>query len=271
MDRGDGLSTAARDDGHRVRISLRNGVGWLSFDRPPVNAFDHQMVSETIAALEHLERDRSVRVVVLASALERYFSAGAELQLFDGIGTDGMADWVSLVHGVVSAMRASTKPLLAAVHGVAVGGGLEMTLHCDRRFADPAARLGQPEININFIPPVGATQALVRLLGRPRALQYLYDGELLNAEEAAAIGLVDDVVEAGQLVPTVQAYAERLADKPPEALAAIRRAVVEGGSVDFDRGLALEGRLAVELAGTANFQEGVRAFLAKRPPRWTHP
>jgi enoyl-CoA hydratase/carnithine racemase len=264
-------ATAPLDGYRSVRITVEEAVGWLAFDRAPVNAFDHQMVSETIAGLEQLEGDPAVRVVVLASALERYFSAGAELQLFDGIGSEGMGEWVELVHRVVHVLRASTKPVLAAVHGIAVGGGLEMTLHCDLRFADPAARLGQPEININFIPPVGATQALVRLLGRPRALRYLYDGELLTAAEASAIGLVDEVVEAGELVPTVQAYAERLAAKPPEALAAIRRAVVEGGSTGFDQGLALEARLAAELAGTANFDEGVRAFLDKRPPRWHRP
>ena len=146
-----------------------------------------------------------------------------------------------------------------------------MTLHCDVRFADPAARLGQPEININFIPPVGATQALARLIGRPRALRYLYDGELLDAGACLRIGLVDEVVEAGELRPTVQRYADRLADRPPEALAAIRRAIAVGGGVNFDEGLRIEADLAAELAGTDNFREGVNAFLERRPPRWVRP
>ncbi len=143
-----------------------------------------------------------------------------------------------------------------------------MTLHCDVRFAASDARLGQPEIGINFIPPVGATQALVRLIGRPRALRYLYDGELLDAAEALAIGLVDELVEPGELRSVVQSYANTLATKPPEALAAIRRAMIFGADEAFDDGLRLERELAVHLAGTGNFREGVGAFLDKRRPEW---
>lgn len=151
-----------------------------------------------------------------------------------------MDEWCTLVHGVVARFRGSSKPLLAAIHGVAVGGGLELTLHCDVRFAARDARLGQPEININFIPPVGATQALVRLIGRPAALRYLYDGALLDAEHARRIGLVDEVVEPGDLRSTVQAYALTLAAKPPEALNAIRRSITHGADLSFDDGLRLE-------------------------------
>ena len=254
-----------------IRLTVDHGVGWLEFDRPPINAFDRQMVEETLAGLESFQSDSSVRVVVLASALERYFSAGAELQVFRDLGVDGMRRWVELVHAVVRALRAMTKPVLAAIHGTAVGGGLEMTLHCDIRFADPGARLGQPEININFIPPVGATQALARLIGRPRAIRYLYDGELLDAQTSLQIGLVDEVVAPGELRGTVQRYAQRLADRPPEALAAIRRAIVVGGGLTFDEGLRIEAELAAELAGTENFREGVGAFLDRRPPQWARP
>lgn len=252
-----------------VRLSVVRDVGWLEFNRPPINAFNEQMVQETILGFQRMERSADVRVIVLASALDRYFSAGAELQIFEGIGTDGMREWVRLVHQVVTTIRALTKPALAAIAGTAVGGGLEMALHCDIRFVDPESRLGQPEVNLNFIPPVGATQALVRLIGRPAALRYLYDGALLDARQAKEIGLVDDIVAPGQLRTSIQRYAESLAQKPPEALAAIRRAIVIGGALSFSDGLALEADLATDLAGTANFKEGVRAFLDKRPPEWT--
>lgn len=254
-----------------VRATVDAHVGWLAFDRAPVNAFEWTMVRQVSETLDRFERDPDVRVVVLASALPRYFSAGADLETFKGIGVDGMARWCELVHQLVGQFRASSKPMLAAIGGVAVGGGLEMTLHCDVRFAATDARLGQPEININFIPPVGATQALARLVGRPAALRYLYDGALLDAGSALRIGLVDELVEPERLHATVQAYAETLAAKPPEALAAIRRSVTEGGGLDFDEGLALERRLAIALAGTANFDEGVQAFLDKRPPQWRRP
>src|SRR5690606_13763464 len=122
--------------------------------------------------LEMLLGDEAIRVVVFASALDRYFSVGADLTVFDGIGSARMRQWVADCHDLVRRMRRAEKPLLAAINGTAVGGGLEMALHCDLRFAAEDARLGQPEVAIGFIPPVGATQALVRLLGRPAALRY---------------------------------------------------------------------------------------------------
>jgi enoyl-CoA hydratase len=145
---------------------------------------------------------------------------------------------------------------------------LEMTLHCDLRFAATDARLGQPEININLIPPVGATQALARLIGRPNAIKLLYDGTLISAIEALEIGLVDSLVAPESLRDEVQAYGEKLAAKPPEALAAIRQSITLGGSIDFNDGLALDADLVTGLAGTDNFREGVAAFLAKRAPQW---
>jgi enoyl-CoA hydratase/carnithine racemase len=144
-----------------------------------------------------------------------------------------------------------------------------MVLHCDVRFAACTARLGQPEINIGFIPPVGATQALARLLGRSRALRLLYDGTLLSAEEAHAIGLVDVVVADERLREEVQGYAEGLARKPARALTAIRRCITEGVDLPFDEGLAIERREAVALGATADFREGLDAFLGRRPPVWS--
>ncbi len=252
----------------RVHVEVVDHVGWLSFDRPPVNAFDWAMVEQVLTALGDLEADHEVRVIVLASANERYFSAGADLEVFRDLPPGAMARWCDLVHAIVRQLRSSSKPVLAALRGVAVGGGLEMTLHCDLRFASTDTRLGQPEINIDFIPPVGATQALVRLIGRPAAMRYLYDGTLLDAATALRIGLLDEVVAPEALRDTVQAYAATLAAKPPEALAGIRRTINIGGGSSFEEGLAMEKEVAVALADTPNFREGVAAFLAKRPPQW---
>ena len=133
------------------------------------------MVDETHDAIAAALADPAVRVLVLASAVPRYFSAGADLHVFKDIGQDGMRRWAERCHEIVRLLRGSPKPLLAAINGTAVGGGLEMTLHCDLRFAATDARLGQPEINIGFIPPIATTQALARLIGRPRAIRYLYE------------------------------------------------------------------------------------------------
>lgn len=252
-----------------IRLTVVNHVGWLEYNRPPVNAFHHDMLAEVSIALDLFAQANDVRVMVLGSALPKYFSAGADLAQFVDIGRDGMEAWVGMVHRVVEQIRGSEKPMIAAIAGVAVGGGLEMTLHCDVRFAAEDARLGQPEVAINFIPPVGATQALARLIGRSKAIRFLYDGELITAAAAQQLGIIDELADPSALRAVVQAYGESLCAKAPEALAAIRHTVTIGGGLDFEAGLAIEHRAAVSLAETVNFQEGVAAFLEKRPPQWS--
>lgn len=254
-----------------VDLKIANHVGWLEFHHPPVNAFNQAMTQSVSAALEQFSRDANVRVIVLASALEGYFSVGAELEWFRGISASEMGGVVDTVHGIAGQLRASDKPLLAAIHGTAVGAGLEMSYHCDIRFAAQDARFGQPEININFIPPAATTQSLVRLLGRPRAIRFLYEGALVGADEALQMGLVDILTPAEALRKEVQAYGEALAGKPPEALAAIRRTITGGMDLPFDEALKIEKAAALRLIETRNFSEGIEAFLAKRPPNWQWP
>lgn len=261
--------TQASDTSYEfLKVTSADGVGWIEYNRPPINTFNHQMLHEMRAALEALIADAGTRVVVIASALEKHFSAGAELQLFQGIGRDGMRDWADYCHGIVRILRGAPKPFLAAIHGAAVGGGLEITFHCDLRFAAETARIGSPEINLNYLPPIAATQALARLMGRSRALDYLFRGELISAEEARAAGLVDFVCPSEKLRHEVADYAAMLATRPPEALAAIRRCVIDGGARSFEEGMAIELDCVSELAATRNFEEGVRAFLERRPPVW---
>ncbi|UCD78683.1 MAG: enoyl-CoA hydratase/isomerase family protein [Desulfobacterales bacterium] len=251
-----------------LQVRIEDRVGWLEYEHPPINTFNWEMLREVPAALQALLDEPQVRVVVFASALEKYFSVGADLSVFDGIGMQGMAEWVSICHGLVNKMRRSRKPLLAAIHGTAAGGGLEMVLHCDIRFAAADARLGQPEIKIGFIPPVGTTQALARLLGRSRAIRYLYEGTLVSADEALSMGLIDIICPPERLREEVRDYAVMLSQRPAEALAAIRRTITEGGAMSFDEGLKMEYESAVNLAGTEDFSEGIRAFLEKRKARW---
>lgn len=233
-----------------------------------MNAVHWQMFEEMAPAFEALLARPEVRVVVVASALERHFSSGADLAVFDRIDVAGMTEWVRRAHQLVRLMRASPKPILAAINGIAVGGGLEISLHADLRFAAENARFGQPEVNIAFIPPVGGTQGLVRLLGRSAAFGMLYEGEMIDAATAHEIGLVDRIVPPERLRDEVQDYAERLAAKPANALAAIRRCLVDGGSLPFEDGLKVEFDAVVALAEHPNFAEGVSAFLQKRPPDW---
>jgi enoyl-CoA hydratase/carnithine racemase len=251
-----------------LKVHQAEGIGWLEYNRAPRNAFNWEMLREVPLALGALLGAAEVRVIVIASAVDRYFSTGADLATFQGMTRAELAAWVDTCHALVRQLRASRKPLLAAINGTAVGGGLEMVLHCDVRFAADDARLGQPEINIGFIPPVGGTQALARLLGRSQALRLLYEGELICAQDALRVGLVDVLVAPGELRARVLAYARDLARKPAATLAAIRRCVTDGLDVPFETGLRIERDAAIELAGHPNFAEGVSAFLAKRAPQW---
>jgi enoyl-CoA hydratase len=251
-----------------IHLTVIARVAWLEFNRPPINAFTHEMVDEVRAAIASALTDPAIRVLVIASRLDNYFSAGADLHVFKGMTADGMRRWVEACHDIARLLRGSPKPLFAMIHGTAVGGGLEMTLHCDLRFAAADAKLGQPEIRIGFIPPIATTQSLARLMGRPRAIRYLYDGNLISAAEAERFGLVDEICEASELRAHVQAYAEEVAAKPAAALAAIRRTITLGGGRSFEDGMRLELETAAALACTADFAEGIDAFLARRPPRW---
>jgi enoyl-CoA hydratase len=251
-----------------LRIRTENRVGWIEYDRPPVNAVNWEMLKELPRALDGLVADDGVRVIVFASALDKFFSVGADLKLFDGLGPDGMKEWMTHTHYLVGRLRASPKPLLAAINGTAVGAGFETVLHCDVRFAAEDARFGQPEINIGLIPGVGTTQSLARLLGRPGAIRFLYDGAMHAAAEALALGLVDEIVPAERLHAHVQDYAAALARKPARALAAIRRTITLGGAVSFDEGLEIEFDAEIDLAASPDFEEGIKAFLEKRQPRW---
>ncbi|HET7239288.1 MAG TPA: enoyl-CoA hydratase/isomerase family protein, partial [Terrimicrobiaceae bacterium] len=171
-----------------LKVEIQGPAAWIEYDNPPRNAVNWELLQELPLAIRSSELDPTVRVIVIASRFEQYFSVGADLSLFDGIDQEGMRRWMEHCHGLVYEMRRASKPLLAAIAGVAVGAGFEATLHCDLRFAADTARFGQPEIKIGLLPGVGATQAFARLIGRPRAIRFLYEGTLIDAEAALSIG-----------------------------------------------------------------------------------
>jgi enoyl-CoA hydratase/carnithine racemase len=251
-----------------IDLEVNGPVGWYRFNGPPRNAANWEMLAEMATAFEAILQQPEVKVVVIASALERYFHTGADVAAFKGVDAEKMRDWVETTHRLANTIRNAPKPILAAINGIAVGGGLEMTLHADLRFAASDARLGQPEVNIGFIPPIAGTQGLVRLIGRGYAFRMLYSGELIDAETALSFGLVDFIAPPEALIEDVQAYGEMLATKPANTLAAIRRCLIDGGSRSFEDGMEIEKAEVIALAGHANFSEGVSAFLEKRSPEW---
>jgi enoyl-CoA hydratase len=164
----------------RLRVVAR--VAWIEFNRAPVNAFNREMVEEVRIAIATSLADPEVRVVVIASAIDSYFSAGEDLHVTKGMKAGDMHGWVSLCHEIARLLRSSPKPLLAAINGTAVGGGLEMALHCDLRFAASDAKLGQPEIRIAFIPPIATLQCKARSAPKSKAEKHL--GNVHNSNDS---------------------------------------------------------------------------------------
>jgi enoyl-CoA hydratase len=238
----------------------------LTIDHPPVNVLSRVVLDALQARFEEAEADPEVRVVVLASAAEKAFAAGANIREMAPMGPAE-----ARVHGghgqaVTRAIERLPMPVIAAVHGVCLGGGCEIALACDFIIASTDAQFGQPEVNLGVMPGWGGTRRLPRRVGPARARRWILTGRPVPAEEAAAAGLVDRVVARAELLSTALSLAAELAVKPPLALAAAKYALLNSIDPDIDRGLAYELDLWARLFGTEGQREGMNAFLTKSAP-----
>ncbi|HTW39879.1 MAG TPA: enoyl-CoA hydratase-related protein [Thermoplasmata archaeon] len=242
----------------------------LTLDHPPVNVLSRVVLDALERRLEEAEADADVRAVVLASAAEKAFAAGANIREMAPMGPAE-----ARVHGgrgqaITRAIERLPLPVIAAVHGVCLGGGCELALACDFIVASTDAQFGQPEINLGVMPGWGGTRRLPRRIGAARARRWILSGRSVPAAEAAEAGLVDRVVPRAELLPTALSIASELASKPPVAIAAAKYALLNALDPDIDRGLEYELDLWARLFGTAGQKEGMEAFLAKRPlPTYT--
>jgi enoyl-CoA hydratase len=253
-----------------LRSEVDDGVAILTLDRPGrLNAIG----SDTVALLHHavdaIEKDPAVRIVVV-SGQGRAFSAGADITELDGLQTaHDFSGFVRSLTDSFGRLARLSQPTIAAVDGLALGGGFELALACDLRIAGAAARFGVPEVRLGLLPAAAGTQRLARLLPAAVAKQLLMTGETLSADEALRWGLVNQVVPAGAALATATELARSLAAGPPLALATAKRLVDEGAELPFDRAVGLERDAVALLFTTADRQEGVTAFLEKRPARFT--
>jgi enoyl-CoA hydratase len=249
-----------------VRVDTEGAVALLTIDHPPANAVSRAVIAglrEAVAALAR--EDSAVRVAILTGQGERFFAAGADVTEFAAAGPENIADGQALT----LEMERCPVPLVAAVNGIALGGGCELAMACDLRIASTAARFGQPEINLGIMPGWGGTQRLPRLIGAGRAMALLLTGEPVDARTALEWGLVTAVVEPAELLDAARALAAKLATKAPLALRASKRAVLEGlDQASLAESLAVERREFTALFGSEDAVEGVAAFLAKRAPEW---
>jgi enoyl-CoA hydratase/carnithine racemase len=247
-----------------VRLEITDGVAVLRLDRPRMNALDAAMQRRIgLLAGECAERD-DVAAVVLTGG-ERVFAAGADIVEMEQLGYADMAAHSGVLQGAFSAVARIPKPVVAAVNGFALGGGCELALCADVRIAADDATLGQPEIKLGIIPGAGGTQRLARLVGPSRAKDLIFTGRFVGAAEALAIGLVDQVVPAAEVLPTALAWAQQFVGGPRLALRAAKECVDRGGEVDLDTGLELERVQFAALFATQDRAAGMRSFVEHGP------
>ena len=259
------MSEGAVPDEH-VRLEVSDGVAVLRLDRPKMNALDAAMQRRIGAlALECAERDDIAAVVI--SGGERVFAAGADIVEMERLGYADMATHSGVLQGAFSAVARIPKPVVAAVNGYALGGGCELALCADVRIAADDATLGQPEIKLGIIPGAGGTQRLARLVGPSRAKDLIFTGRFVGAAEALAIGLVDQVVPAAEVLATATGWARQFVGGPRLALRAAKECVDRGGEVDLDTGLELERVQFAALFATDDQTAGMRSFVEHGPGR----
>jgi enoyl-CoA hydratase len=253
-----------------VDSSREGGVAVLTVNRPDaLNAFDVETLTELRDRLRELAEDDEARVVVLTGAGDRAFAAGADIKYMSGLDVDQAKEWGALGHEVGRLLETMPKPTIAAVNGFALGGGCELALACDFRYASSTAKLGQPEVNLGIIPGWGGTQRLARVVGIGVAKELVLTGRVVDAEEALRIGLVNAVHEPDELLEKTLEVAEALAAKGPLALAAAKEAVNRALAGDHSDNLGREADYFGELFSSADAKEGMTAFAEKREPRFT--
>jgi enoyl-CoA hydratase/carnithine racemase len=253
-----------------VDFSKDAGVGFITLVNPPANSYDMAYVEELGAAVTASADDDAVKVVVLRSGLERFFSAGADIKAFMANSPDANMDMVRRAHEVLGSIAAIPKVFIAQIAGHALGGGLEMALACDLRFgAEGEHRLGLPESTLGLLPGNGGTQRLPRLIGASRALDLMVSGTTLTPAEAFRVGLLDRLVPAERLEAETAAYSEALVKGAQRAIGSIKLAVHEGLQGPLDAGMRREQELMDALFRTQDAKEGVSAFVEKRAPQFT--
>ena len=257
-------------DYQAITYTVAEHVATVTLNRPEVhNAMNEAMRRDLTRCFDGIATDEEVKVVVVTGAGERAFSAGADIREFvEPLVPVRFRDQRRRLD-FRQAMDRCGQPIIAAVNGFALGGGLELALACDIRIAALGATLGLTEINLAIIPGGGGTQRLPRLVGRGKALEMILTGARIPADEALRIGLVERVVPTGEALKAALELARAVAAKAPVALRYAKEAVVKGLELPLADGLRLEGDLSTLLRTTEDRVEGARAFLEKRAPRWT--
>jgi enoyl-CoA hydratase len=252
-----------------VLLEQRGRVALVTMNRPEKrNALDGQTRCAFLGVMDRVRRDANTRAVVLTGAGDKAFVAGADIGEFEGRSPVDQYRIMRLPT-IFEAIERSPKPVIAAINGFCLGGGMELALACDIRIASTNAKLGQPEVNLGIIPGGGGTQRLPRIVGLGHALRLILTGEMITADDALKLGLVEEVVAPDALIDRAMAIAEQIASKSPVAIAAAKEATRAAMSLPLEEGLRLETSLFQLCFSSEDKAEGVRAFLEKRQANFT--
>lgn len=252
-----------------VRYESMGPVAVITFDRPPANAYDLAFHEQFNAAIEAADTDGKARVVLLRSAVERFFCAGADIKAFSANSTADNQKMVVAAQSALAKIEASGKIFIACLQGHTLGGGLEIAMACDLRLAaEGGYKLGLPEARLGLLPGNGGSQRLPRLVGASQAVLLLTTGDSIGPAEAQRIGLIDRLLPVDEFNGEVDRVAQAIADSAPLAVTACKRSVQGGRQLELKEALALEARLLDELYETEDAAEGFRAFVEKRKPAY---
>jgi len=249
-----------------LTLEREEAFALITLNRPPANAISAELVRDLAAALASVERDDSVRAVIITGAGDRIFCAGADLgSAFSG---GDMTDFIRFGNGVLRRIERFPKPVIAAMNGHALGGGCEIAMACHLRLLKETARMGQTETNLGIIPGFGGAQRMPRLIGRTKALEFMLLGTQVPAAECLALGLVNRLTKEGETLAEAKALARQLAKRPPVATRVLIEAVDDGLDAPIDQALEIETRHFVKVLRTEDAGEGIQAFFGKRDPQW---
>jgi enoyl-CoA hydratase len=244
-------------------------VAIVTLNRPDkLNALNEQLLQELGAAVAELSRDAAVRCAILTGAGEKAFAAGADIAAMSEMTATRAKQFAEMGHAIGHALETAHFPVIAAVNGFALGGGCELALACDFIYASDKAKFGQPEVNLGVIPGFGGTQRLARRVGDARARELCMTGDMVGAEEALRIGLVNTVVPHAELLAKVREVATKIAAKGPLAIAAAKRVILRGADVPLPTANELEATAFAALFGTSDQREGMKAFVEKRAAKF---
>jgi enoyl-CoA hydratase len=250
------------------RKSEEDGVEILILRHPPVNSLSTQVLEELHAHLKQVGSQTGTRCVILTGE-GQYFSAGADLKEMATMSLERAPELVRRTHEILFGMEALRCPVIAAINGLALGGGLELALACDLRIAGDSAKLGAPEVNYGLMPAYGGTQRLPRLVGPAKAQEWIFTGQMISAADAVKFGLVNRMVPAGQELRAARDLAHTIAQKAPRAVAAAKRVIHEGRDRSLAEAISLETEaFEREVLPSEDLREGITAFVERRPPKF---